>query len=223
MNSVLYIIISNMAVLSCLAPFLMLLSRKMRQVTAYRVLGVYWLLNGLTHFSDIYFFLSFRDTRLDQLLNYYNVLDTPLVLLIFACASSGRHRKVLLLSIFLFASLEVAIIHWKGYETVSGFIFTGFGVFVVIVYSIIGLVQYMRKIEYTSLENSMVFIYGALLFAYGSFLIISMFLHIRGITPGNSRDSYLLYYISLLISAVITSLGLWSYGLRRHIYSSSSS
>ena len=78
MNSVLYIIISNMAVLSCLAPFLMLLSRKMRQVTAYRVLGVYWLLNGLTHFSDIYFFLSFRDTKLDQLLNYYNVLDTPL-------------------------------------------------------------------------------------------------------------------------------------------------
>jgi hypothetical protein len=201
----------------------MLLSRKMRQVTAYRVLGVYWLLNAVTHFSDIYFFLSFRDTRLDQLLNYYNVLDTPLVLLIFACASSGRHRKVLLLSIFLYVSLEVAIIHWKGYETVSGFIFTGFGVFVVIVYSIIGLVQYMRKMEYTSFENSMVFIYGALLFAYGSFLIISMFLHIRGITPGNSRDSYLLYYISLLISAVITSLGLWSFGLRRHVYSSSSS
>lgn len=216
MNSVLYMIVSNIAILSCLVPFLMLFSRKMRQVTAYRVLGVYWLLNGLIHFTDIYFFRSFRDSRLDQLLNYYNVLDTPLALLIFACASSGRHRRTLLLSIFLFAVLEVVIISWKGYEIISGFIFTGVGVSVVIVYSIVGLVQYMRKMEYTSFENSMVFVYGALLFAYGSFLIISLFLHIQENTPGNSRDSYLLYYISMLISAVITSLGLWSYGLRRH-------
>lgn len=226
MNSVLYMIVSNIAILSCLVPFLMLLSRKMRQVTTFRVLGVFWLLNGLIHFSDIYFFLSFKDSKLDQLLNYYTLLDTPLALLIFACASRGRHRRTLLLSIFLFAVLEVVIIGWKGYETVSGFIFTGFGVFVVIVYSIIALVQYMRKMEYTSFENSMIFIYVAMLFAYGSFLIISLFLHIRGNTPGNSRDSYLLYYISMLISAVITSLGLWSYGLRRHprmAHSSSSS
>ena len=70
MNSVLYMIVSNIAILSCLVPFLMLFSRKMRQVAAYRVLGVYWLLNGLIHFSDIYFFLSFRDTKLDQMMNY---------------------------------------------------------------------------------------------------------------------------------------------------------
>ncbi|HEY4207552.1 MAG TPA: hypothetical protein VGM31_12095 [Puia sp.] len=216
MNSVLYILVSNIAILSCLVPFFMLLSRKMRQVAAYRLLGVYWLLNALIHFTDVYFFLSLRNTRVDQFLNYYNVLDTPLVLLIFACANSGRHRRTLLMSIFLFIAAEIAIIGWKGYDAVSGFIFTGFGVFVVVFYSIIGLVQYMRKMEYTSFENSMVFIYGALLFAYGSFLIISMFLHIRGDTEGNSRDSYLLYYFSLLISAVITSLGLWSYGLRRH-------
>jgi hypothetical protein len=110
----------------------------------------------------------------------------------------------------------VAIINWKGYETFSGYLFTGFGVSVVIVYSILGLVHYMRKMEYTTLENGMVFIYGALLFAYGSYLIISLFLHLRGDTPGNSRDSYLLYYVSMLISAVITSLGLWNYGIRRH-------
>ncbi|HVU54714.1 MAG TPA: hypothetical protein VHD83_06640, partial [Puia sp.] len=173
-------------------------------------------LNALIHFSDIYFFLSFKNTKLDEVLNYYNVLDTPLALLIFACASSGRHRRTLLLSIFLFAVLEVVIISWKGYETISGFMFTGAGVLVVIIYSIIGLIQYMRKMEYTSFENSMIFIYVALLFAYGSFLIISLFLHIRGDTGSNSRDSYLLYYISLLIAAIITSLGLWSYGLRRH-------
>jgi hypothetical protein len=195
----------------------------MRQVATYRLLGIYWLLNGLVHLTDIYFFISYRNTRLDELLNYYNVLDTPLALLIFASASSGKYRKTLLQTIFLFIILEVWIMGWKGYEATSGFIFTGFGVSVVIAYSIISLVQYMKKMEYTPFENAMVVVYAAMLFAYGSYLIISIFLHIRGKTEGNSRDSYLLYYISLLISAIITSLGLWSYGLRHPRYSSSSS
>jgi len=194
----------------------MLFSKKMRQVTTYRVLGIYWLLNGLIHFTDIYFFISYRNTRLDELSNYYNVLDTPLVLLIFICAASGRYRKALWLTLLLFIALEVSIITWKGYAFTSGFFFTAVGVALVLFYSIIGLLQYMRKMEYTTFESSMVVVYASMLFGYGSFLIISLFLHIRGNGEVNTRDSYLLYYISLLISAIITFLGLWSYGIRRH-------
>jgi len=206
-------IVSNIAIFCCLVPFLMLFSKKIRQVTAYRVLGIYYLLNALTHVSDIYFLTAFKSERLDAVLNYYNLMDTPLALLIFACAVSGRHRRTLLLAIFLFIALEVTLVNWKGYEFVSGHLFTIFGVLVVIAFSIIGLIQYMRKEEYTSFDNTMVFIYGSLLFAYGSFLIISVFVHARG---NNSTDSLLLYYIGLLIASIITSLGLWNYGLRRH-------
>jgi hypothetical protein len=185
-------------------------------VTTYRVLGIYWLLNGLIHFTDIYFFISYRNTRLDELSNYYNLLDTPLVLLIFICAASGRYKKALWLTFLLFIAMEVLIVGWKGYAVTSGFLFTAGGVTLVLIYSIIGLLQYMRKMEYTTFESSMVVVYASMLFAYGSFLIISIFLHIRGNGEGNFQDSYLLYYISLLISAIITFLGLWSYGIRRH-------
>ena len=215
MNSVLYMIVSNIAILCCLIPFVLLFSRKMRQVTTYKVLGIYWFLNGFIHFTDIYFFRGFRDSKLDQLTNYYNVMDTPLVLLIFACAASGRYRKLLMLTLLIFIILEAMVVSWKGYEYTSGFIFSGAGVLLVIIYTIAGLAQYMRKMEYTPFENSMVYVYAALLFGYGSFLIISIFLHTRENSEGNSRDSYLLYYISLLLSAATTSLGLWSYGIRR--------
>jgi hypothetical protein len=187
----------------------------MRRVTTYRVLGLYWLLNGLIHFTDIYFLRSFKNSWLDRLTDYYNVLDTPLALLIFVHAASGPYRRLLLRTLLAFIAVEVLIIGWKGYAFTSGFIFIGSGVLLVLAYSITGLVQYMRKMEYTPFENSMVFVYAALLFAYGSFLIIAMFIHIRGNSEGNGEDSYLLYYISLLLSAAITSLGLWSYGIRR--------
>lgn len=214
MFTVLYMIVSNIAILCCFIPFALLYSRKMRVVTTYKVLGIYWLLNGFIHFTDLYFLRSFKDTWLDRLTDYYNVLDTPLALLIFANASSGPYRRLLLRTLLAFVVLEFLVVAWKGYAFTSGLAFTASGVMLVLAYCIMGLVQYMRKIEYTPFETSMVFVYAALLFAYGSFLIISTFLHFREASEINSQDSYLLYYISLLLSAAITSLGLWSYGIR---------
>jgi hypothetical protein len=97
------------------------------------------------------------------------------------------------------------------------------GLLLIIAYSLTGLVQYIKKMEHTQFENSMVFVYGSLLFAYGSFLIIYIFAHAHGNggSTENDTDSFLLYYISLLLSSAVTSAGLWSYGIRS--YSSSSS
>ena len=215
MNSVLYIIVSNLAIASCLVPFGMLFSRKMRLIATYRLLGLYWLLNGLIHFTDVYFFSSMQGGQLDRLTNYYDVVDTPLALLVFVSAARGRHRKLLISTIFLFVVFEILVVKWNGFDFTSGFLFIVTGVLLVIVWCITGLIMYMRKMEYTSFESSMVVIYVALLFAYGSFLIIALFVHLRGYTEGNSKDGYLLYYISILLSSIITSAGLWSYGLRR--------
>jgi len=215
MYSLHYMIVSNIAILCCFIPFAMLLSRKMRQVTTFRVLGIYWLLNGLIHFTDIYFFYAYRNNRLDQITEYYNLLDTPLVLVLFACATSGRRRKMLTLTLLFFIAGELALMGWKGYAFTSGFLFVGSGVALVLAFSISGLVHYMKKMEHTSFENSMAYVYASLSFAYGSFLIISIFIQLRGNSEGNGRDSYLLYYISLLLSAAITSMGLWSYGIGR--------
>jgi hypothetical protein len=70
--------------------------------------------------------------------------------------------------------------------------------------------------EHTRFENSMVFVYAAALFAYGSGLIIYIFAHYHPAGSNNDdTDSFLLYYISLLLSAIVTSTGLWSYGIRK--------
>ena len=208
-------IVSNIAILCCFVPVILLLFRKMRKVTTYRMIGIYWLFNGVINFMNLDLFRHFRNNDLQERLTfYYNILDTPLVLVVFACAVTGRHRQWLLRTLGLFIIGEVGLILWHGYNFTSSTMIIGSGLLLILAYSVIGLVQYMRKMEHTPFENSMVFVYAALLFAYGSFLIIYIFTHLRSSSEGSGRDSFLLYYISLLLSAAVTSLGLWSYGLR---------
>jgi drug/metabolite transporter (DMT)-like permease len=110
---------------------------------------------------------------------------------------------------------EAVLINWKGYNFSSSALIIGSGLLLILTCCIAGLILYVKKMEHTRFENSMVFVYAALLFAYGSFMIIYIFAHLHPNGSGNGTDSFLLYYVSLLIAAVVTSMGLWSYGVRK--------
>jgi len=224
--TVLYTIVSNIAVGLCFVPFLLLCWKKMRKEKAYRIVGIYWLANGLMNLPNFYLFEHFA--LQEELTLAYNLLSTPLLLLLFYYATSKKNHKThILTALLLFIVLESVLVIWKGYSFRSSAMIIGVGLLLILTYSITGLVQYMKEMEHTPFENSMVFIYAALLFAYVSFMIIYIFNHIHsGHISSNSRDSFLIYYIGLLSSAAITCMGLWGYGLRRPIagpYSSSSS
>lgn len=212
-----YAVISNLAIALCFIPFLLLGWKKMRQVNTYCVLGIYWFLNGLVNLLDLDF-AGFSNSHLfiRQLSMYYSMAEAPLILLAFACAQSGRGRKQLLLVLLLLVAGESVLIALHTHKLPVTAMILALGLLLIIGYSVTGLVQYIKKMEHTRFENSMVFVYGSLLFAYGSFLIIYIFTHIHGNAPtGNDTDSFLLYYISLLLSSAVTSAGLWSYGIRQ--------
>ena len=212
--SVFYAIISNGAILICLLPFLFLGWKKMRRIYTYWVLGIYWLLNGLDNFLEIYFSRSEGMHVIRQLSFYYGLVEAPLIILAFALARQGRERKSLLLVLLLFMAGESILIHWSRNNFIT--LILGSGLMIILLCSLIGLWQYLKKMEHTRFENSMVFVYAALLFSYGSMLIIYIFAHFHRTsgTNDNDADSFLLYYLSLLLSAAITSAGLWSYGIR---------
>jgi drug/metabolite transporter (DMT)-like permease len=216
--SVFYAIITNLAIGLCFIPLLLLSWKKMRAVNTYCVLGVYWFLNGLVNLLSLNFIRFAGERTIFRHLNfYYNLAETPLVLLAFACAQSGRLRRQLLLILLGFIAGEAILIGGKGYTPSSSALIIGLGLLLILAFSCIGLWQYLTRMEHTRFENSMVFVYASLLFAYGSFLIIYIFAHVHSSSSGENSDadSFLLYYISLLLSAAITSAGLWSYGIRK--------
>ena len=218
--SVLYTIVSNIAVGLCFIPVLLLFWKKMRREKAYRMVAIYWLATGLINLPTFYLFEHFA--LQEELALLYNLLDTPLLLLVFYYAASRRdHKKHILTTLLLFIALESALLLWKGTNFNSSTMIIGAGLLLILTYSISGLVQYMRNMEHTPFENSMVFVYAALLFAYGSFMIIYIFNHFHS-THGSSRDSMLLYYIGLFFSSAITCMGLLGFGMRS-VHSSSSS
>ncbi|HWK05223.1 MAG TPA: hypothetical protein VNS58_16395 [Puia sp.] len=214
--SILYAVVLNMAIGSCFLPFIFLSWKKMRQVKTYRIIGLYWLLSGFINIIDLDLlnrFINISAGVKERLNCCYDMLDTPLALLIFASAVSGRQRKQILLVLLLFIAGEVTLIGWKGYNAANSNIIIGVGLLLAILCCITGLVQYMKKMEHTPFENSMVFVYSALIFDYGSYLILYIFSLIRD--HSDSKDSSMVYYTSLLLSAAFTSMGLWGYGIRR--------
>jgi len=225
--SVLYAVISSLAIAICFVPFVFLGFRKVRRVNTYCIIGIYWLFNGLVNLPALKLIHSaaIRDF-FQRFSDFYDLADTPLVLLVFAVASPGRLRKQLLAVLLCFIAGEWALIARKGYSPAWPIII-GAGVLLILIYSITGLWQYLKKMEHNPFENSMAYVYAALLFAYFTYLII-YFLSYYKKSMCDEADSFLIYYISLLLSAAVTSAGIWSYGLKKRGalasgYSSSSS
>jgi hypothetical protein len=215
-SSSLYAVICSLAIMLCFVPFLFLSFKKVRQMNTYRVIGIYWFLNGLVNLPMLRpiqqegvrnFFARFSD--------WYDLADAPLMLLVFTLASSGMLRKQLFLVLAGLLGVEAILLLAKGY-TYSWPVIVGTGVVLVLVYSVVGLWQYVKKMEHDRFENSMAFVYAALLFAYGTYSIIfCLSLLPKSANSYNAEDSGLMYYISLSLAAGLTSAGILSYGLRR--------
>jgi hypothetical protein len=219
MNSLLFLVVSNLAIILCFVPFLFLGLKKMRQVNTYWVIGIYWLFNGLVNLPAAGFATPAGHGPLHWINYCYTFMETPMVLLSFALANQGNIRKQLLWVLLAFIAGESVLLGMNGYNFISCAVITGVGLLLILSYCVAGLWQYVKKMEHNRFEDSMVFVYASLLFGYGSFLIIYIFAHYRTGSDGgvsyNETDSFLLYYISLLLSASVTSTGLGSYGLRR--------
>src|ERR1700744_98810 len=148
-----------MAIGLCFIPFLLLGWKKMRRVGTYRVLGVYWLFNGLVNLLALrHFQFSGSHTLLRVLSFYFNLAETPLILLAFACAQSGGQRKWILLVLAAFIAGESALMGLNGNNFTTNAVISGSGLLLILVYSLTGLLGYLKRMEHTRFENSMVFV-----------------------------------------------------------------
>lgn len=193
----------------------MLGQKDIRKISAYWTLAVYWFLNGFDNLLQLLSSPGTGSSAIRQFSFYYSLTEAPLLLLVFALARQGRWRRGLALLTAAFVVGESILIR----DSARGhlLLILGCGLTFVILSSLAGLWEYLKKMEHSRFENSMVFIYAALLFYYGSMLIIYIFGHIHRSTSASASasDSYLLYYTSLLLSAAVTCAGLWNYRTRK--------
>jgi hypothetical protein len=112
----------------------------------------------------------------------------------------------------LFVLFEIVTTVIVGYNLKSSTIIIGLDTFIALTLCITNIASYLSRIDHSSRENALVFINSAILFSYGVFIIIYFFsyLHFATSKPENV-EVFIIYYISLFLSALLTCYGLWRY------------
>lgn len=207
--SVLYSLLSNISILLCFVPIVFIWAKKLRHEKAYLFTAIYWMVNGLLNLPTL---LGFSESPLlaHHLTLLYNLMDAPMVLLIFLFAAPTHRKKTVLYTLGSFILFESITVMLMGYNLRSSTIIIGVGTFLAITFSIIKVLEYLQKIEHSVFENTMVFVYASLLFDYGIFIVIYLFSYIE-VVKSNARDNFFIYYVSLLLSTFLTCFGLWRF------------
>lgn len=213
--------LANITIIVCFMPVFLLWWKKLGGEKTFFVLALYWLANGLLNLPDLFEQWKNSAKLQTQLILIYNLLDTPLALLIFYFAATGKKKRILLYLIILFILFELASILWKGHNFTSSTIITGPGGLLALVFSVWGISGYFQKIEHTTFENTMGYVYAGFLFDYGLSIIVYVFNYLN-LTKDSKETlpaTLFVYYSSLILAGLLTSFGLWRHarpaGLRR--------
>ncbi len=202
-------IVSNIAIIFCFAPFLTAIWKKLHYERTYTLIGLYWLITGLL--NQYNWIGNTENNHLQaQLMFVRNLAGIHLVFVIFLYSEEGPRKKTIFYTLLLFILFELVMMIWNGLDNTSNIVIIGLGSLLVLIFSIAGLVGYLKNMEHSSFDNTMAFIYAAFLFSYGGTTMIYV-LNYLNVATTTDPDEFFLYYVGLLLSSLLTCYGLWQY------------
>jgi uncharacterized membrane protein HdeD (DUF308 family) len=216
---VLSVAISLTSIVLCFIPVLLFLMKKMSPVRTYLCISLFWLINGILNIPDC-FGIEENRALSNNITLIYNLLETPLALLIFYFASDGNKKKFLSYLLPAFILFEIVALFWKGYNWDSSLYIIGAGICLGLMYSVWGISEYFSKVRHDVFESTMGYVYAGFIFYYGLYLVIFYFSYVnyeKATVPYN----LFVYNLSIVCAAGLISYGFWLNSKRRHSSSSS--
>lgn len=211
-KDLIYEIVSVVAIIAYFVPLAIVLLKKLWQVTPFLLFALYWLLGGLVNLVDLEWFQASKRT-IEITTVFYNMLDMPIVMaVLYITTSSTSIRKFIAFALPAFVVLEVVSVGVRGlnYEALKYTL--AIGLLLILTLIVWEIILYLQKVVHTSRERGLLFIYAALLFEYGTYVIIYIFdYYLTHIS--STIDNYLVYYISSLIAIVIATCGYLTKGI----------
>ena len=203
-KGILFDIISLFAIVAYFLPLLIVLFKRLWHHRSFVLFALYWLVAGVV--NVLVLIPELNPEFLRTLKAGYNMLDIPFILTIFYFTTSSdriRHFVKFVLIGFIIIELINAYIKGINYQAIKYVL--GLGVFLVLTIVVWEIVWYLRKMVHSAKEKAMIFIYSALLFEYGTYIIIYIFDYF--ITGSDNTDNLLIYYLSSFIAIVIACCG----------------
>ncbi|MBO9202274.1 MULTISPECIES: hypothetical protein [Niastella] len=210
MKSIIYQIVSVLAVGLYFVPMLVVLMKKLWSAIPFRLYALYWLICALANLVE---YIHLSHSVMDLYTVIYNLLDIPIILTIFYFSSSSpvvkKFTKIAVPAL-LMAGLVNCII--RGFSTGSLEYVLGGELLIVLTVIVWEIILKLQQIRLTGQVKGLLFIYAALLFEYGTFVVIYIFDYFL---PGTSTptDNFLVYYLSSLIALPVAICGFLTKGI----------
>jgi hypothetical protein len=208
-----YNIVFLVAAIAYFVPALIVVWKKLYKDRVVTLFAIYWTIGGIINVLDKV--PGLNSAARDLLTVGYNLIDIPFVLLIFYfTTTSAVLKKFILISGSGYIAIEVihCIVKGMGYLDLGYVI--GIGTLLALI--VIGweIVRYFSRMEHSNREKAMIFIYAAMMFEYGSYVIVYIFEYYFNGNP--NIDTLLIYYFSALIGVGIASIGFLSKDLNEN-------
>ena len=203
---VLNLLISIIAVSLCFIPMAIFWLKRLAPDKSFFLIAIFWLINGVTYAPEI-FRWNWYKAMSNEITLVYNLIDTPLILMIFYFAFKKKIFKYMLIGFIIF---EILMIVWKGYNFDSNTPIIGLGSLISLILNVWGISIYFQKMRHTSFENVLAFVNAGYIFYYGLFTVIYIFNYIifsRATLPYVTFINYL----SITIATGLISYGYWRY------------
>jgi hypothetical protein len=196
-------------------PLVIYWCKRLAENKAYMIISIFWMINGLLYLPDI-FHLNWYEPVTIRILMLYNLVDAPIICLMFYYAFG---KKIFLQLILAFIAFEAAVIGWKGFNIDSNNIIIGIGSLLCLVLNIWGIRKSLTKVKQTPDDIVLVFVFAGFIFYYGlivDIILISRYLKLKFI----QGDSIMLInYVAILVATVLVSFGLYRYANPSQDYS----
>lgn len=199
-----YKFISVAAVVAYFVPLIIVVLRSAWRDPFFKLFAIYWAIGGISNLLDLIPGISHDVIVMANI--FYNMLDIPFILAILYFTSTYTFiKKAAIASIILVSGLQLISLLNKGFSYDSLKYPMGVGIALVLCVVTMEIIRYMQKIEHTTRQNAKMFIYGAVLFEYATFIVIYIFDYI--VNTSDRTDSFIIYYLSSLVAILIASCG----------------
>lgn len=217
MKNQLYQVVSFVAVGAYFVPIIIVMIKRLWPLLPFLLFALYWLLGGLVNLIE---FIPLPKSAIELITVIYNMLDMPVVLSIFYFStSSASIKKFIRIAMPGYALLTLVNCMVKGLNYDALKYVLGIGLLLVLVSVVWEIILYLQKIKHSSQDKALLFIYAAMLFEYGTYIVIYIFDYFL---PGVSTttDNFFVYYISSLVAISVAVCGFLTRGLKapRHSF-----
>jgi hypothetical protein len=211
LKSIIYQIVSVLAVGLYFVPMIIVIGKKLWSAVPFRLFALYWLVCAVANLIE---FLPLSGPALELFTVIYNVLDIPFVLAIFYfCTASAAVKKFT--KIVAPALLAVSLVNCsiKGFTADSLKYMLGGELLIICGVIIWEIILKLQQIKLTGQAKGLLLICAALLFEYGTFIVIYIFDYFL---PGTSTaaDNFLVYYLSSLVALPVAICGFLIKGIK---------